>query len=237
MKITPQMLSLPPYISTTWANIASLRVVQHKPTGSSVLIIELLQGNQVEVPGLEPAAIDAIFAAHENALESAAQSPALIPAKQQQDPLSFAFNLPLKLFGEGLHKMGGMLQHNPEAADAPDLPQEIVEKIASFVHNLGISESTAIPLAEEGCNCTFCQVAKAISNAIGPKQEELSTEESVSEEDLRFRTWDIAQKGDRLYLVTNPIDETEQYHVYLGEPLGCTCGQRDCEHIRAVLRT
>ena len=233
MKITPQMLSLPPYISTTWANIASLRVM-HANSSNPVLIIELLQGNQVEVPGLELSAIDAIFAAHEQALESAATS-VLLPAKQ--DPLSLAFNLPFKLFGENLHKMGGMLQHNPEAADTPDLPQDVVEKIASFIHNLDIPEATALPIAEEGCNCTFCQVARTIRNAISPKQEEPPSEEPVSEEDLRFRTWDIVQKEGQLYLVTNPIDEAEHYNVFLGDPIGCTCGQRDCEHIRAVLRT
>ena len=60
-------------------------------------------------------------------------------------------------------------------------------------------------------------------------------EEIVSDEDLKFKTWDIVQTGEKLYDVTNPLDTKEQYHVYLGEPVGCTCGEQYCEHIRAVL--
>ncbi len=235
MKITPQILSLPPYISTTWANIASLRV-EHVANGSPVLIIELLQGDQVEIPGLDLAVIDTIFAAHAHALESQGQA-LQTPAKQ--DPLTFAFNLPLKLFGEGFTKMGAVLQHNPEAAETSDIPQEVIEKISSFIQTLGLSETTAIPMPVQDCNCTFCQVSRAIHVAIEPMQQDASSasliEDPISDEDLRFRTWDIVQKGDRLYLVTNPIDESEQYNVYLGEPIGCTCGHRNCEHILAVL--
>jgi len=236
MKITAQILSLPPYLSTTWTNIASLRVI-HDSHGNPILLIELRQGDQVEVPGLDLATINTIFATHTQAIESIGHP--VVQAQAGQDPLPFAFHLPLNAFGEGIHKMGSILQHNPQAADTPDIPQEVIEKISSFIKTLGLSGSTNVPVPEEGCNCTFCQVARAIHGAIEPPQQELQTavDESISDEDLRFRTWDILQKGDRLYLVTNPIDASEHYNVYLGEPIGCTCGQRNCEHIRAVLYT
>ena len=35
----------------------------------------------------------------------------------------------------------------------------------------------------------------------------------------------------------DPLDPNEHYNVFLGTPLGCTCGEKDCEHIRAVLST
>ena len=60
-------------------------------------------------------------------------------------------------------------------------------------------------------------------------------EEIVSDEELRFKTWEISQTNDKLYLVSNPIDANEHYSVYLGEPVGCTCGEKHCDHIRAVL--
>jgi PhoH-like ATPase len=49
--------------------------------------------------------------------------------------------------------------------------------------------------------------------------------------------WGIEQTAEQLYKVTNPLDANEQYNVFLGTPLGCTCGLKNCEHIRAVLNT
>jgi hypothetical protein len=77
-----------------------------------------------------------------------------------------------------------------------------------------------------------CQVARAIHNESSLKKE---NEDIVTEEDLRFRIWDIHQTGEKLYTVTNPLDPREQYNVFLGSPLGCTCGQNNCDHIKAVL--
>ena len=59
----------------------------------------------------------------------------------------------------------------------------------------------------------------------------------MNEEDLKFRNWEIEQTADKLYIVTNPFDKNEHYSVFLGDPLGCTCGEKNCEHIRAVLTT
>ena len=58
-----------------------------------------------------------------------------------------------------------------------------------------------------------------------------------SEDDLKFRDWDIEQKSEELYEVTNPIDQNEHYQVFLGNPVGCTCGKKNCEHIRTVLNS
>ena len=62
-------------------------------------------------------------------------------------------------------------------------------------------------------------------------------EEIVSDAELHFREWDIKQLEKQLYNVTNPLDTTEHYQVFLGTPLGCTCGKTNCEHIRAVLNS
>ena len=64
-----------------------------------------------------------------------------------------------------------------------------------------------------------------------------TVEEEITEDDLKFRNWDIRQTADKLYAVTNPLDENEHYSVFLGTPLGCTCGEKNCEHIRAVLNS
>jgi hypothetical protein len=61
--------------------------------------------------------------------------------------------------------------------------------------------------------------------------------EEISDDDLKFRDWEIAQTEANLYSVTNPLDPSEHYSVFLGEPLGCTCGSKNCEHIKAVLKS
>jgi hypothetical protein len=231
MKITNQILSIPPYISTTWANVASLSLVNGDEAGP-LLLVELVHGGKVVVPGLEYDLIQNIFTAHEHAMESNTKQP------PQASPMGV--NFPTKLFGDGLEKMGLMFQHNPEESDIPPLPSEILDKISNLIKGLGLSESAAIPEPHEGCNCSFCQIARAFQNALHPNSKEKQdseVEEPVSEEDLKFCDWDINSKGDQLYDVTNRLDRSEQYQVYLGKPIGCTCGRADCEHIRAVLRS
>ena len=79
----------------------------------------------------------------------------------------------------------------------------------------------SIPKAEPHCNCTYCQIARAIQAGSLELGEHDEVEE-VSEEDLKFRDWDIEQKSEEIYEVTNPIDQNEHYQVFLGNPVGCT---------------
>ena len=58
MKITPKILSIPPYISTGWNHITSIHV------RNSLLVISLGNGTQVEIPNLAQNEIDEIFQAH-----------------------------------------------------------------------------------------------------------------------------------------------------------------------------
>ena len=241
MKINPKILSIPPYISTSWKNIASLHVENHP--ACLVLIVTLLSGVRIEVPHLEQAMIEGIFTAHARYLEHEEKSfpkpPSLLPLNfpsiQEQ---TLALGLPLKNSITGMDHLGNLLQHNPEQADTPDLPSEVLQKIAQLSKTMGIEDPNAVPKPEPHCNCVHCQIARALQ--IGclhnePAKEEI--EEIVSDEELKFRTWDILQTGDKFYKVSNPTDNEEQYNVFLGDPVGCTCGKDHCEHIRAVLNT
>lgn len=131
--------------------------------------------------------------------------------------------------------MGAALQHDPTQAKSPDLPQEILSKISTITKMLDMDASAELPKPEKDCNCFHCQIARAISSGSNSNDEE--KEEEVSDEELKFREWDIVSSGDKLYTVTNPLDNAEQYSVYLGDPVGCTCGNPKCEHIKAVLST
>ena len=125
------------------------------------------------------------------------------------------------------------MQHNPDQANLPPMSPEVLKKITMIARVFGLEDTSALPKAEPHCNCVYCQVARSLHG------EEASFEqiEEVSDEDLKFRNWEIAQTGEKLYCVTNPLDTNEHYNVFLGTPLGCTCGSKNCEHIRAVLNS
>jgi hypothetical protein len=241
MKINSKILSIPPFISTSWRNIASLHIENQHPT--LILIVTLLSGAHIEVPHLEPTTIEAIFAAHARFLEQEEKTvPSKIPPKAPLNFQSgvqeqiFSMELPLKSGLANMEHFGTLLQHNPEQADSPDLPSDVLEKIAQLSKTLGIDDPNVIPKPEPHCNCMRCQIARAMQKGLGDGVQDRE-EEIVSDEELKFRTWDVAQTGDKLYLVSNPIDDKEHYNVFLGDPIGCTCGQVHCEHIRAVLNT
>ena len=234
-KINHKILSLPPYISTSWKNINALHMGESE--GSPSLIVLLHNGSKIKIPNLEPALIEQIFAAHSAFLEREDQKKSASEGAHKQGDNALSFGLPFSVGkeGSGLDHFGSMLQHNPDHSNSPDLPPEAVHKITSISKALGIDlEQMNIPKAEPHCNCTYCQIARAIcSENISVDQEE--EEEQVSDADLKFRDWDIRQKSEKLYEVTNPIDKSENYRVFLGNPVGCTCGKKDCEHIRTVL--
>jgi hypothetical protein len=208
MKITPYLLSIPPHLSVAWEQIAAL--VREGPA----LTIILLNKKEVQISGLSEEEVSAVFSAH-----------ALYSAKKEKTPFAFGNPFSLKLPPLGAPFADAAL-HNPEHANLPPLPPEILEKIGMVAQTLGLADG---PPAEPNCNCFYCQVARTLN----PE----ASEERVSDEELSFRTWDVHQKGDKLYAVTNPLDPNETYQVFLGSPVGCTCGDTHCEHIRAVLQS
>lgn len=222
MQINDKILSIPPYISTSWKNIVSLQV--EIKSSDLILIVELISGSRVEIPNLNKTTIDRIFKAHADYLDLGSKKNLPLPQS-----LGFSFPFPIP----GMDGFTSVLQHNLEQASSPDLPQELIEKISELAKTINIDDLAVIPKPEPDCNCPHCQIMRAMlgSEASAP------IEEVVTDEDLKFRTWDIVQQADKIYIVTNPLDLKEHYSVFLGEPLGCTCGQKNCEHIQAVLHS
>jgi hypothetical protein len=212
MKITDKILSIPPYLSTPWSQIASL---QSRATGSSYTLIVTLKSNLlVEVPGLDPTSLEQIFEAHTRHTES--ESPFASPIH---------FKLPIQPDGS----LSSALQHNPEQSDLPDMPPEVLDRMTTIGKAFGLEDTSALPAPESNCNCIYCQVVRALGTS--PQVEE----DLVTEADLHFRDWEVKQTAPNLYTVTNPLDAAEHYTVFLGTPIGCTCGQTHCEHIKATL--
>jgi hypothetical protein len=258
MKISNKILSLPPYISTTWENILSLHMK------NSLLVITLSSGESISIPQLDSIALEQIFTAHAAYLESdlptaAEEMPrpshqlmAMLPPhiqamilRSDQQPHQEA------MIGFGITAFDGLstvMQHDENHAEAPDLPSELLEKIAAIANIVAPVDASAFSSAEPDCNCPHCQIARAIGEGDSEVKgcQSLSNlegeaaavdDQEVSLEELQFQQWSIEQQGEQLYAVSNKLDSHEKYTVFLGSPVGCTCGATGCEHILAVLKS
>lgn len=234
MKINDKILSIPPYISTNWSYIKSLQMK------GPFLVITLMGGESINIPNLKGEIIEQIFTAHANYLENAFENP-----KEQGTGFAQTFinpettEMPFKLGIGSIDGLGNPLMHNPNQRDAPDIPKQILQKIATIAKIISPEELTLMPKAEPHCNCLHCQIARAINNAVDPEQTKHHEEheEIVKDDELSFQQWEVCQTGDKLFTVINRLDTQEKYSVYLGHPVGCTCGKSTCEHIVAVLKS
>jgi len=229
MKITSKMLTIPPYVSVAWKDISSLHTKTDNLGQPISLIITLRNMTQVEVPHLDNLALDEIF----NAFSRHNDQDKLAESKLMEGP--FPFSVPLKQ-GIPNNPIHATTIHNPQQADLPDLPPEVLEKITQIAKIFGLEDTSLLPKAEQHCNCVHCQIVRSMHEE-APPLPSIPAEEEISLKDLSFRDWDIKQTADKLYTVANPLDTNEYYTVFLGDPLGCTCGHKNCEHIRAVLNT
>lgn len=243
MKINNKIFSLPPYLSTTWNNIAALHV-----SGSN-LVVHLIDGEIINIPDLQPELIEIIFRAHASYVEETAKSEPQrgVVAKGFPFPLPQGMSemeFPFKIGIGAVDGLGAVMQHNPAQAGMPPLPADVLDKIRSIARIIAPDDIALVPKPEPHCNCMHCQIARTINQGLGVTDiyEKQSTvkvvEEIVKDEELAFQQWEITQLTDpKLYSVANKLDPNECYNVYLGHPVGCTCGKQGCEHIVAVLKS
>lgn len=231
MKINHKVLSIPPYISTSWKNISSLQSTQEGE--KHALIIHLQDGGLVRVPDLEAVVVQAIFGAHARHVETESKTPAEAP--KRQSPVQEA-SPSIKFFE--IENISSMMTHNEQEKNAPDLPSYILSKVQEISLEMGLSNSATLPTPEPGCNCPFCQIAKSIEKTSSKAPAQISYEEEedlITEKDLAFTSWIIRPLKQNLYQVIHPDHLEDQYQVFLGSPIGCTCGSNQCDHIKAVL--
>lgn len=240
MKINSKILSLPPHISTTWGNIAALHMK------GSILVINLVDGETVQIPDLKPEQLESIFQAHVNYLEEKTKQELVKPQQLGIFPFHQIVGEPgeteqfFRVGIGGMDNLGTALQHNPAQANLPNMPDEVLDKIRSIAKIIAPDDPVLAPKPEPHCNCMHCQIARAINQGLGHQEitgKEESQQEVVSDQDLSFQQWEIKQTDEKLYTVVNRLDTKERYNVFLGHPVGCTCGKEGCEHIVAVLKS
>lgn len=234
MKINEKVLSIPPHISTTWAHVSALRMK------GNLLSITLNDGESISISGLSQEQIHLIFSFHAAYLEreilpeaqgdlSTSRLKESLGSLGDQTTLSFALG--------SVEGFSTMLQHNQNQADSPDLPAEVLRKISQIAKAIIPLDEAQLPKAEPHCNCFHCQIARAVNPDAHQLEKKDGIEEEVRDEELQFEEWAITPAGDKLYTVSNRLDENETYRVFLGTPVGCTCGKTGCEHILAVLKS
>lgn len=236
-KINDKILCIPPYLSTSWDQVLFLHTEENPENKKFSLIVHLTDGKIISITDLEPSLIDIAFSGHMQYLERGGKVIKGNGSIQNflNDQLTTVFPIKLGISpGQNFEGIEMAFQHNPQQSHASALPEDVLEKIVEIAKAITNGNLASFPKAEPHCNCMHCQVARAIHNPASPEKGE-ATEEPVTEEDLHFRSWEILQTGEKLYIVTNPIDPKEKYNVYLGTPVGCTCGTPHCEHIKAVL--
>ncbi len=228
-RIDDKMLSLPPYVSTAWENVKALYLK------GSELVVDLIDGTVINIPSLTEEEIEVIFSYHAAFIEKSYGEEEIISGQGTEEggtfPFRFAFNT--------MDGLSGAMQHNPQQANMPPLPPEMLEKISHIARIVSPDEVEALSPPQPGCNCFYCQITRAIQGA-PPSEETKQLEDEIgdiSEQDLHFTQWNIDQIDEKLYEVTNKLDSSEHYQVFLGEPIGCTCGNPNCEHIVAVLKS
>lgn len=252
MEINPRFISLPPFLSVAWHQVASIHMEE------DLLIFTLISGGSIELANLPQEVIQRIFNVHCFYMRN---TPAAVVRPQQQHSLQKdapqsssqtnsalaeppAADIPeiggIRLGFTTLDGMGSALQHNPTMADAPDIPHDILNKIAAVTKILAPDESEVVPKAEPNCNCMHCQIVRTIHSelkGVPAKGFEDKQESIVHDEELTFQEWEIKQEADQLFTVIRRLEPKEQYQVFLGQPIGCTCGKEGCEHIVAVLQS
>lgn len=259
MKITSKILHLPPYLSTTWLQVRALYYKDNK------LIVSLINNESIEIPQLPGEILEQIFTTYAAFLEEREPGKLNMPHKfdlgpnaafqifkigvpPQEGSLQSPFappsdkNMPLiKMNLDSIESITESMQHNSALADSPPIPNEVLQKIAEIARIVGSDDIRSIPKPEPHCNCPHCQISRTIHNFDAPSysstQVEQPKEEVIMDQDLQFQQWNIHQSGDKLYAVTNRLDPLETFNVYLGDPVGCTCGIKGCEHILAVLKS
>lgn len=232
IKINNKILCLPPFISTSWDQVRCLKIEIEPLTNRELLVISLLDGTIVRLADLGRQLTEAIFQTHLAYLESVTELP---PVK---DPLTQILEQAKQVAKKGLFNLenfAALLHHNPEQAHLPPLPRDVLAKIAETGKIITPAEAAHLPKPEGDCHCIHCQIARTLQESIA-HYDEMSGEE-VSADELQFRLWDIQNTGENLYVVSNPENPSEQFNVFLGSPVGCTCGTSHCEHIRAVLNS
>ena len=278
MKITSKILSIPPYLSTSWYDVDSLF-----QSDDGVLVVAMANGTQVRLENLSSEVVHTIFDAHERFLEEEAEreededededEEGLILGKGTRGEIEFSVHAPL--MSDQFDERGGdamkiFMEHDPSRSLGPLLPEALLKRITSLAKMFLPQDMIPLDASHENCRCPFCQIVRALSGVPQPVSQEdedksadlqvtrekkershraghekhkegeqgkVKTAQSNQSGQSNQSPWIIQQMDDQLYTVTERAHPDQVFHVSLGTPVTCSCGQPNCVHIVAVLKS
>ncbi|HRD55903.1 MAG TPA: hypothetical protein PLC42_05855 [Parachlamydiaceae bacterium] len=245
MKINEKVLSIPPYLSTTWQYVASIKMK------GALLSVTLIDGDSINIPNLSEENTQLIFKMHATHIEAASMQELSLKknSETEKKQLSILSNallesqnpFSLKFGFEAFDGMNAIAEHNPLEMDAPDLPAPLLDNLSQVAKIITKEDAAFFPEDVANCNCFHCQITRTINQNLKKKIAEelkmIEEDEIVLDKELEFNQWNVIAEGKEFFTVINKLDDQEQYKVFLGSPVGCNCGKDHCEHIIAALRT
>ncbi len=235
MLINREVLSIPPHISTSWMHVVALYMEE------STLVVSLKDGIIIKIPQLQGPLLEEIFDTHAAFLTEKKENSLPRPKRRELEPAA-GMELPLR-FGVGFQglpfdsMMANGMQHNPDQANMPDIPKEILNKIVSITKIISPVDTDILSKGEPHCNCAYCQISKAIHGSLD-HEERFPAIETSEEEKEELAPWIVEPLDACLYGVKKRANPAEEYKVFIKDgQVGCNCGSHGCEHIIAVLRS
>lgn len=265
MKITSKILSIPPYLSTSWYDVDSLFQSE-----DGALVVALTNGTHVRLEQLSSEVIHTIFNAHACFLEEEA-------AREEEEDeeedkglkraeVEFSVQTPFTMGqmdeGNG-DAMKIFMEHDASRSLGPLLPDAVLKRVTALAKMFLPPDMIPLDASHENCRCPFCQIVRALSGLPQPSLEEgeekkksLELREPAREKKSREEhkeplagkesehgkqkgdlLWTIQQIGDQLYKVTEKAHPERVFQVSLATPVTCSCGEPNCVHIIAVLKS
>lgn len=225
MAVTRRVLHLPPYISTSWENVIALHMEQDEDSDEPLLVVTLQGGAQIGIPNLREEIAHELFALH-----------AQILAGEENLKCSQELNK-----AEGLFEPEEMLKllicHQPALCDEQPMPEEVECKLQSIGQLLDRDILARLKRPVDNCNCPFCQVHRALLTDLHNEAESTEDLPDTTIERMQSGKWVINTKDQSTFTVFTEESPQERFQVCLGECISCTCGQANCEHVKAVLLT
>lgn len=229
MKITATTLSIPPYITANWDSISVIHMEEIEE--EIILVITLITEDRVEVPGLSIDQIEEIqrkfseFMNANNKKEMASEH-----SNQIVSVISDMFQQLFQEMREGpVSVIKIPVTHTPSQANLPQLSPETLNNIVKIIQSIGISESNLVNSEDciDKCRCLYCQACSHVRDKLGKSD--------VKNDDISFDTeWNISQVSEFAFNVQSKEFPDEVFKVSL-KPVQCSCGQKNCEHIKVVL--
>lgn len=226
MKINKNMLSIPPYITTTWDNITCVQacVVQDEFVDIKICLAD---GEKVEVPHVPEKIFNKIRDEYEKFIESSSiNTPADLGgiASGIADIFQGANReLPAIGRGENVGVIGFPVSGHPrQHHEAPVLGKEALRQITK---TLGEKAFEGEYITK--CNCIYCQSCRFVQD----KKNKESGEKPLEFSDA----WLVEEVGTDKFIVRDKMKESNVFTVYLKPKIICSCGSNVCEHIKATL--